>query len=318
MDRRIRAGEFPSVPELATEWEVDERTIKRDVEFMRDRMQAPIEYDRKRRGYYYSEPTWGMPAVSIREGELVALLLARQALEQYDDLPLGTLLNHFYEQVLGFVGHHVGVSSDKILAEFSFISPPSVPMDADIWEKLSGCLLKTRTVELDYQSISAKGAQTYTIDPLHIANIEGEWYLFGRSHYKGDVIQLAIPRMLEVRETGNRFRVPDDFDPAELRRTLFGRYASMQGNLETVRVRVDADYTPQVHLKRWHVEQQVVECEDGTVEISFPVASGGSKIPYANVITWVLGMGSHAQVLAPERLQQLIADEIQKMSSVYL
>ena len=100
IDRRIRSGEFPSVPVLAADWEVDERTIKRDVEFMRDRLGAPIAYDRTKRGYFYTEALWGMPAVSLREGELFALLLARHALEQYHELPLGGLLSRFYEQVL--------------------------------------------------------------------------------------------------------------------------------------------------------------------------------------------------------------------------
>ncbi len=205
IDLRIRTGTFPSVSELAAAWEVDERTIKRDVEFMRDRLQAPIEYDRKRRGYYYTELTWGMPAVSIREGELVALLLARQALEQYVDLPLGTLLNHFYEQVLGFVGRHVGVDSAKILASFSFFSPPALPVNAGIWDQLSQCMMKNHTVELRYQSVSAEVARDYRMDPLHIANIEGEWYLFARSHYKGDVMQLAISRIEEMVDTGDTF-----------------------------------------------------------------------------------------------------------------
>jgi len=52
IDRRIRAGKYPSVPFLATEWEVSERTIKRDIEFMHDRLNAPIKYCRKHRGYY--------------------------------------------------------------------------------------------------------------------------------------------------------------------------------------------------------------------------------------------------------------------------
>lgn len=317
IDRRIRAGEFPSVPELATEWEVDERTIKRDVEFMRDRMQSPIEYDRKRRGYYYSEPTWGMPAVSMREGELVALLLARQALEQYGDLPLGTLLNHFYEQVLGFVGRHVGVDPERILAGFSFISPPSMPVDAAIWDRLSQCTMKRHTVELDYQSMSAESAQTYTVDPLHIANIEGEWYLFARSHYKGDILQLAISRVGTAEDSGERFQSLEVFGPDELKKLLFGRYASMQGEMEEVRIWVDTEYAPQVRIKQWHADQKVTKNQLGGVDISFPVASGGSKNPYANVIGWVLGMGSHARVLAPEKLKQLVADEVHIMSSFY-
>ena len=315
IDRRIRAGEFPSVPELAADWEVDERTIKRDVEFMRDRLLAPIEYDRKRRGYYYTEPIWGMPAVSMREGELVALLLARQALEQYGDLPLGTLLNHFYEQVLGFVGRHVGVDPERILAGFSFLSPPSMPVDADIWDRLSQCVMKRHTVELDYQSMSADGAQTYTVDPLHIANIEGEWYLFARSHYKGDILQLAISRIGKVEDSGEGFQASEVFGPDELKKLLFGRYASMQGEMEKVCVWVDAEYAPQVRIKQWHADQKVIENQAGDVEISFPVASGGSKQPYANVIGWVLGMGHHAKVLAPDRLKQLVADEIRQMAA---
>ena len=63
LDRRIRAGEFPSCLTLVAVWEVSGRTIKRDIEFMRDRLGAPIEYDRKRRGYYYAK-TWSFPMVA--------------------------------------------------------------------------------------------------------------------------------------------------------------------------------------------------------------------------------------------------------------
>ncbi len=317
LDRRIREGEFPSVPFLATEWEVDERTIKRDVGFMRDRLMAPIEYDRKRRGYFYTESTWSMPAVTMREGELVALLLARQALGQYNDLPRGTLLNSFYRQVLGFVGRHVGVSPEQILEGFSFLSPPSEPVEAALWDQLSQCLLKRQAIDVDYQSVSATTLQTYTLDPLHIANIEGEWYLFARSHYKGDIIQLAISRMHTVRESQAPFQSKEKFNPADLKKLLFGRYASMQGESELVRVRIDADYAAQVRQKQWHAEQKVTEFEDGSVEISFPVASGGSKLPYANVLVWILGLGSHALVLAPEKLKQRVATEIRQMNSLY-
>ena len=313
LDRRIRAGEYPSVQELAVAWEVDERTIKRDVEFMRDRLLAPIEYDRKRRGYFYTESTWGLPAISLRESELVALLLARRSLEQYDDLPLGEMLSHFYEQVLTTAGQQVGATPADIFEGFSFVPPPSVPVDSKIWEVLSCAVLKRRSVEFSYQSIDSDGARTYVADPVHISNIEGEWYLFARSHKKGDVLQFAISRLGTVTENGESFAAPDDFVSAELKNKLFGRYASMQGRPETVRIRVDSKQVSQVHLKQWHADQKVIERKNGSVEISFPVNSGGSKRPYANVISWVLSMGSHARVLAPKRLKELIAEEIRLM-----
>jgi len=282
---------------------------------MRDRLGAPIEYDRKRRGYFYTEPIWSLPAVTIREGELVALLLARQALEQYENFPMGALLNNFYEQVLGFLGHHVGVDSSRILEGFSFLPPPSVPIDPEIWKPLSQCLLKRQAVDLDYQSVAKDEIQTYTIDPLHISNIEGAWYLFGRSHYKGDIIQLALSRMLDVRMSNASFRSLESFDPVDLKKLLFGQYASMQGEIELVKIQVDASYAPELQKKQWHVEQQIEVQDDGSVVISFPVSSGSSRMPYGNVLRWVLGMGSHVRVLAPEPLRKLVAEEIRKMAS---
>jgi len=314
IDRRIRAGEFPSVPTLAAEWEVDERTIKRDIEFMKDRLDAPIEYDRKRRGYFYTEDTWSFPAISMREGELLALLLARHSLEQYRDLPMGKMLNHFLEQVLGTASGHVGVTPDRILQGFSFVPPPSVPVSFEVWDHLCRCTLQRRTVEIAYQSLNAANPQPYRLDPLHIANIEGEWYLFAKSHRKGDVLQLAISRIANVTDSGETFAVPKDFDPEELKRQLFGRYASMQGKTETVRIRIDAASTARVHLKQWHADQKVVPRKDGSVEISFPVSSGSSKQPYSNVISWVLSMGKHARVLAPAKLKKLVAEEIEEMA----
>jgi proteasome accessory factor B len=315
IDRHIRAGEYPSCPQLAADWEVDERTIKRDIEFMRDRMSAPIEYDRARRGYYYGEPTWSFPAISMRDGELLALLLARRALEQYRDLPLGNILDRFFGQILEAAGNRTGVAPERILQGFSFIPPPAVPVDYAVWDRLCDCVFQRHTVEMAYRSLSAETPQTYRLDPLHIANIEGEWYLFARSHRKGDILQLAVSRMQEVKDTGEPFTVPDDFDPEELKQKLFGRYVSMQGKPEIVRVRIDS--SARVHLKQWHAEQKVITRKDGSIEIAFPVNSGGSKQPYANVISWVLSMGSHAQVLVPKRLKRLIRIEAGKMLSSF-
>jgi proteasome accessory factor B len=317
IDRRIRSEEFPSAPELAADWEVDERTIKRDIEFMRDRLHAPIKYDRKRRGYFYSEPHWSMPAISMREGELVALLLARRALEQYDGLPLGELLNHFYNQLLKTAGQQVGVSASTIFEQFSFVPPPSSPVDSEVWDTLVQCLLNSRSAELRYTSASATQERTYRMDPLHIANIEGEWYLFARSHYKGDVMQLAISRIRSVEDTGTVFQGLEKWGSAELKQLLFGRYASMQGKSETVHIAVDAVSASQIHLKQWHAEQKVAEQSDGSIEISFPVSSGGSKRPYANVISWVLSLGSHARVIAPAKLKRLVKKEIADMLLTY-
>ena len=81
----IRAQVKKGVPysSLAAAFEVSTKTIQRDLDFMRDRLNLPLEYDAARWGYHYTEPVSSFPTLQITEGELFALLVAEKALQQY-------------------------------------------------------------------------------------------------------------------------------------------------------------------------------------------------------------------------------------------
>jgi predicted DNA-binding transcriptional regulator YafY len=53
---RLSQGRFPNASTLAREMEVCTATIHRDIEFMRDRLGIPIEYDGARFGYFLAQP----------------------------------------------------------------------------------------------------------------------------------------------------------------------------------------------------------------------------------------------------------------------
>jgi predicted DNA-binding transcriptional regulator YafY len=48
----IKASGFPNAVTMARDLEVTDRTVKRDIEYMRDRHGAPIEYEEEKHGYY--------------------------------------------------------------------------------------------------------------------------------------------------------------------------------------------------------------------------------------------------------------------------
>src|SRR5260370_14260245 len=79
----IQSGKLPNGAQLSRELEVSSKSIHRDLEFMRDRMSLPIEYDAGRRGFYYTEEVSAFPTMQITEGELFALIVAEKALQQY-------------------------------------------------------------------------------------------------------------------------------------------------------------------------------------------------------------------------------------------
>ena len=50
----IQNGEYANCTALAKEFEVTVRTIMRDVDFMKYRLNLPLEFDGNRNGYYYT------------------------------------------------------------------------------------------------------------------------------------------------------------------------------------------------------------------------------------------------------------------------
>ena len=57
----LQSGKFPNATKLAREIEVATKTIHRDIEFMRDRLNLPIEFDSQHNGYFYTEEVSAFP-----------------------------------------------------------------------------------------------------------------------------------------------------------------------------------------------------------------------------------------------------------------
>ena len=83
IDKWIRGGTYPSVEKMVAEYGVSRRTILRDMEFLRDRYGAPLEYDKDRRGYYYSDPTFVIQSVLLTEGDLFTISIKNPRSQLY-------------------------------------------------------------------------------------------------------------------------------------------------------------------------------------------------------------------------------------------
>ena len=82
LHRLMSLQRYPNASRAGKELSVADRTIRRDIEWMKDAFRAPVEYDPQRRGYYYSEPTFTLPASVLSRSQLVGLLMATQALNR--------------------------------------------------------------------------------------------------------------------------------------------------------------------------------------------------------------------------------------------
>jgi predicted DNA-binding transcriptional regulator YafY len=87
IDQALRANRWPTTERLAEELEVTDRTVRRDIAYLRNQLRAPIKFDQVRNGYHYAEPSYRLPFLQLTQGELIALYLAERLLRQLEGTP---------------------------------------------------------------------------------------------------------------------------------------------------------------------------------------------------------------------------------------
>jgi len=307
LDSEIRDGRYPNCLTFSVDWEVSQKTVQRDVDFLRDQLQAPIKYDRERKGFYYTDPNWFLPSLSLSEGDLLALLVGSKALESYRGTPVAKDLERIFGKLAEMLPDKLSLKPELVFNRFTFTSPPSKPIDEKVWTTLVRGLLNQRCLRIAYVAMEAKEAKDRVIAPYHIANLAGEWYVFAHCHLSDQLIQFAIPRIKNARLLKEPFSIPDDFNMEDLLSKTFGRFAIPYDKVHTVRLLFDKEIAPWVLERQWHPEQSVKKRRNGDIELSFQAAG------LFEVFRWVMAWGHYCKVLAPRELKNWVFEEVKLM-----
>ena len=310
LDRKIREGAYPNCLTFARAWEVSQKTVQRDVDFLRDQMGAPVAYSHDRKGFYYENPAWVLPSFVLGEGELVSLLIASRMLDEYRGGPMGGRLDQLYAKLASLLPEQVTFDPGPILQRFSFVAPPGNTIKPEVWKTVVHCLANQCTMKARYLPFDATPALTdkwSRINPLHVANLQGEWYLFGTHDGHDDVRQFALCRFQGAEATPSRFEPPANFDRARLLKGVWGRFAGVE-KIHQVSLLFRRDAAPWVADRVWHPEQKLLLRRSGQIALSFP-AKGLFEVQ-----RWVLSWGSSVRVLGPAELKRSVEREIAAMA----
>ena len=150
IDREIASGKYPNTSTLARDYETGTATISRDIEFMRDMMNAPIEYDYQRRGYFYTEKTFRLPAAFGSAEDMLALGLAKTLLGLCRNTPIYDAADQLMESITSPLGE----TDNTRWYEERIIVPPiaSLQFSPDIWHGICEGLRKNRALKFEYRS----------------------------------------------------------------------------------------------------------------------------------------------------------------------
>ncbi|MDR2731070.1 MAG: hypothetical protein LBB81_09280 [Treponema sp.] len=149
IEKEIASGKFPNSDGLARLLETSVSTISRDIEFMRDQLGAPIEYDAQNRGYYFTEKTFRLPAGFTSAEDLLALCMARSIFSLYRETPLYEASRQFLESITT----PIEIEGNNDWLENRITVPPiaSSKIKPDIWDIIIAGLKGNRVITFDYK-----------------------------------------------------------------------------------------------------------------------------------------------------------------------
>jgi len=295
--------------QLVHDLDVSRKTIVRDISFMRDRLDLPIEFDAQLNTYRYTYPVNSFPAVQVTEGELMALLVARRAVEQYKGTPFHQQLEIAFDKLTSGLKDRISFSPTDELSSVSFKNMGLGKADLGVFNALSATVLKQLEVEFSYRKPGDARATRRHVQPYHLSHRQNLWYLVGHDIERKALRTFALPRITDIRATKTTFSRPQDFSPEQFFSNALGVLGG-SGNYQ-VKIRFTAKVADRVRERVWHDTQTLSDLPAGGIELTMKLGA----LP--EVESWILSWGIDAEVLAPAELRKSIKATITKLTSQY-
>lgn len=269
IDKKIREGSYPNARSLAEEYEgISPRTIKRDIEWLRDFQNAPIEYDYEKKRYYYAEENYLLPVVHLSAGELFSMAITEQVLSEYRNTPLYHSLKQIFDRILSFIPDKATVAPYRLSTKFSIFSQPGVQIERTIWDSVMKALEENRVIQFEYTVPGYEKGVLRTLRPYHSICHKGQWYLLGFEEVKKDIRIFALNRMSDINVLAKTFSIPEDFSPGQYIDSHFGVFINKQ--IHTVRLLIAPEVKDYFTERIWHEKQSMKLFENGSLELTFP------------------------------------------------
>ena len=310
----LRSRHFVSMQDFMSELGVSRATFKRDLEYLRDRMCAPIVYDRDQKAYGFDPAVadstlWQLPGLWFSADELQALLTMDRLLGDLQPGVLSELIAPLRKRLRGLLesGEH---SAEDIARRIKILSMGSRRVAPAHFRTIATAVLTRKRLRLRHQRRQDGEVIDREVSPQRLVHYRDNWYLDAWCHKR----QALRTFGLDAIETA--MVVPDKEVKEISDDTLERHYASGYGIFAGSATRdavlqFGASSARWVSRETWHPEQIGTPQIDGTYLLQFPY----SQQP--ELVMDILKYGADVQVLAPESLRNAVAEKLRAAAKLY-
>src|SRR6266540_2006651 len=295
IDLQIRADRYPNATTIAEHFEISAKTAQRTIEFMRSQLRMPMDYSAERRGWYYTEPHFALPAIELTEGDLVAILLAEKLARQYRGTAIGYQVEQAFAKVLAAMTNTISIDLGALSEAHSFEAAATTELAPELFSRLGRAAIEHRRIEMTYFTATRGELTRRKADPLHLRDAPRDF---------------LVSRIRELTVTDERFDWPQDFILEEYLDQGFG----MIRGREQIYVEIIFDEYQARWMRertKFHSTEEREDLPDGGLRMRMRVTA------LDGVKRFVMQYGAHAQVIKPDELRQAIREEIGAMLATY-
>lgn len=301
IDKAVRNGDYPNASKMNKKmgWEISRATFGRYIDILKDTFNAPLEFDFRKNGYYYTDSTFFLPQMMLNEGELLTLSTILPLLDQYKNTPLESSFRNLMQKLIQMLPDSITVDSALINNEVHFISDPVTHLEKGVFESVLRATKLHRTLKMEYKAAQDTDFQQREFDPYHIICQKGSWYVLGFSHHSNAIRLYAMPRIQKCEIMEERFTIPQDFSIEKHIDPEIGVWGN-SGKVFKVEVEFSKTLKTFVSERIWHKGQDMKENPDGSVYLSFETNQ------LAQTAAWILSFAGNAKVLNPPELKEQV------------
>jgi predicted DNA-binding transcriptional regulator YafY len=312
IDRLLNEQGVVTRAQFLSALEVSPATFKRDLAYMRERFNAPIEWDDDRGGYVFRRsgravgPTYALPGLWFNASEIQALLTMDAMLQ---DLQPGILGGHVapLRARLEMLLEEGRVEASEVRKRVRIAPLAARRVDNEVFEAVAAATLRRRKLDIDYRARSTGEATRRSVSPQRLVLYRDNWYLDAWCHMRNALRKFAVDAIASARMTEERAKA---VDMRTVERELDAGYGVFGGeSVQWARLRFTPERARWVAVERWHPAQRGRTEGDGHYVL---------EVPYSDpreLTMDVLKFGADVEVLAPESLRAHVAAEIRRMAA---
>ena len=311
IDRLLKERKLVSFAAFEKELGMSRASVKRDLEYMRSRFNAPIEYDRDANGYRFGAPRSGpryeLPGLWFNSSEVLALLTTLRMLGSLQpgmlDGQIGPLRERL-RSILGSGDH----SWEEVEKRIRIFQPERRAGEAQHFSTIAAAVLKRSRLWIRHYNRKADRETEREVSPQRLVHYRDNWYLDAWCHLRNDLRSFAVDA---IRDAVLRDGKAKEIAPADLDAHLGAGYGIFAGkDVQWATLKFTPEAARWVSAQQWHPNQRVRVEKDGYF----------LEVPYADdreLLMEILKFGPDVQVVAPPALRMKVSETLQEAAKRY-